>query len=67
LIRRSCSAEFDTKLKAAREVKRRVALVVGSEVVSATEEQVRSGSHSTASAEPQLVPITPAELEWLSE
>ena len=68
LIRRSCSAEFDTKLKAAREVKRRVALFVGSEVISATEEQMHSGSHSsTSSREPQLVPITPAELKWLSE
>ena len=68
LIRRSCSAEFDTKLKAAREVKRRVALVVGSEVVSATEEQIRGSSHSsTSSREPQPMPITPAELKWLSE
>jgi hypothetical protein len=67
MIRRSCSAEFDTKLKAAREVKRRVALVVGSEVVSAAEEQLRGGSLPTASVEPQPVPITPSELEWLAE
>ena len=68
LIRRSCSAEFDSKLKVAREVKRRVALVVGSEVVSATEEQLRGGSHlSTSSHEPQPVPITQAKLKWLSE
>ena len=48
MIRRSGSAEFDTKLKMAREVKRRVSEIVGVERVAAAEMLVTSAAGSSA-------------------
>ena len=49
MVRRSCSSEFDTKLKAALEVRRRVTDIVGRDVVDAAEQKVRMGSQASAS------------------
>ena len=70
-IRRSGSAVFDTKLKMAREVRRRVEEIVGKAVVDLAEEQMMSAEESvcapaqdpTAAAPP---PPTEEELEWLA-
>jgi len=65
LIRRSGSAEFDTKLKMALEVKRRVEdMFVGKNVVASAEENMMNAAAAQAVApEPEL---TEDEIEWLN-
>lgn len=68
LINVHCSAQLDSKLKAALEVKRRVAALIGSDAVRAAE-ALRGAAASTASmdnANPKQLPTT-EELEWLAE
>ena len=61
-MRRSCSAEFDTKLKAARELKRKITELVGRELV----EQAEAETMGSARPPAQMEPPTTEELEWLA-
>ena len=71
MIRRSGSAEFDTKLKMAREVKRRVSEIVGVERVAAAEMLVTSAAGSSADLNAASASHEQAasqeELQWLAE
>ena len=62
-IRRSGSGDFDTKLKMALEVRRRVEHIVGKEVVAFAEEKM-IGTTAAAAPAPEF---TKDELDWLSE
>ena len=69
-IRRSGSAVFDTKLKMAREVRRRVEEIIGKAVVDLAEEQMMSAEESVCAPaqDPTAAapPPTEEELEWLA-
>ena len=69
MIRRSGSAEFDSKVKMAEEVLRRVKEILGPDVVALAEEQMMAAGAS-ASGTPAVAPpldFSQEELEWLAE
>ena len=67
MIRRSGSAHFDTKLKMALEVRRRVEEIVGKEVVALAEEQMMNAGTTVAAPAAPAPEVSPEELNWLSE
>ena len=66
VIRRSGSADFDSKLKMAREVRRRVEEIVGKDVVASAEERMMNAGTTAGPAAP-APEFSQDELDWLSE
>ena len=66
-IRRSGTAEFDDKLKMAREVRRQVVAIIGAAAVDLAEEKVRAEAAGCAAVAPAAVEHTAADLLWLNE
>jgi hypothetical protein len=66
MIRRSGSAEFDTKLKMALHVRGRVEGMVGKAVVALAEEQLVSGGGGSSSSTQPEPHVTEAEMAWLA-
>ena len=66
IIRRSGSAEFDTKLKMALHVRGWVEGMVGKAVVALAEEQLVSGGGGSSSSTQPEPHVTEAEMAWLA-
>ena len=64
-IRRSGSAEFDDKVKMAREVRRRVAAILGSDVVDAAERSLLLRMHSSGGTAAAAVELSAADEQWI--
>ena len=66
LVRRSGSQVFDTKLKMALEIKKKVGEELGREVVEAAEEKLMSGGGDCTTAQAAEPELSADELEWLA-
>ena len=66
MVRRSGTADFDTKLKMALEVKRKVKEELGREVYDAAEEILMNGGGDSSTAQAAEPELSADELEWLA-